>query len=79
MEQNKCDKCGGEGLIHQGESIHHVCSKCTGTGKVGELSNVTSSTKMEENIPAPAPTEESFLENSGEASAPAPESEASAE
>ncbi len=30
---DKCINCGGEGLIHQGESIKFTCSVCTGTGK----------------------------------------------
>lgn len=28
----KCKECFGEGLLHQGESIHKVCSACKGTG-----------------------------------------------
>jgi len=33
MEDNKCENCGGEGLVHQGESIKKVCESCAGTGK----------------------------------------------
>ena len=33
----KCENCGGEGLIHQGDSIKFTCSVCNGTGKVEDM------------------------------------------
>lgn len=77
----KCTNCRGEGLVHQGESIHKVCGDCKGTGKVGELLEVTQETKMDEEvIPAEEAVveEESFLGDAGESSeevAPASEEE----
>ncbi len=36
MADEKCGNCGGEGLIHQGESIKFTCSVCMGSGKAVE-------------------------------------------
>lgn len=44
-----CKNCV-EGLVHQGESIKTTCTVCNGTGKVGELSEVSSETPMDETV-----------------------------
>lgn len=73
---NKCPKCI-DGLVHQGESIKKTCALCSGTGKANNMEEILSGV---EGTPTPEPVvevsstnEESFLGDSGEASAPAPE------
>jgi DnaJ-class molecular chaperone len=60
-----CEKCNGEGLFGPA-----VCKECTGTGKIMEEEKIES---VEEEVIAP--TEESFLEESGEELPPTPVSE----
>lgn len=59
---DKCKNCGGDGLIHQGESIKFTCSACMGTGKTVEVI-VSEEVK--------APVEDSFLGEAGGESVPA--------
>lgn len=35
--ENKCENCGGDGLINQGDSIKFTCAVCMGTGKSVEV------------------------------------------
>lgn len=53
-EENKCEACGGEGLVHQGESIHKTCAVCNGTGKASS---------PEAEVSAPAEVEAAPAEN----------------
>lgn len=61
----KCENCGGDGLISQGDSIKFTCSVCMGSGKAVEeiLSESVSSTEAE--IPV-IETDSSFSVESGE-------------
>lgn len=34
---DKCSKCLGEGLVHQGESIKYTCEDCKGAGTNEEI------------------------------------------
>jgi DnaJ-class molecular chaperone len=74
-EENKCENCGGEGLILQGESIKFTCSPCAGTGKAIS-SEVSASEEPEQPEPAEAEAEESFLGEASDVSANSSEEEA---
>ncbi len=69
-----CKNCGGEGLIHQGESIKFTCASCSGTGKSSEPVMVAEEISPAEVQPEPVvveevvPEEESFLEAASEGS-----------
>lgn len=68
---NKCETCGGEGLISQGESIKFTCSTCSGTGKsVAEVGQFTATSEVSASEPVPEVGEisssESFLGESAE-------------
>lgn len=78
-EETKCETCGGEGLISQGESIKFTCSACSGTGKAVEaiMAGEDTSSLPEEPVIDEVVPEESFSVESGEAGveALAPEGE----
>ncbi len=60
--ENKCENCGGEGLIHQGESIKFTCNVCSGTGKADGAETVVPSEEQVEAL-----KDESFSTESEEA------------
>ena len=66
-----CENCGGEGLVHQGESIKFTCSVCSGTGKSVDGSEE----EHHEDVVAPeevkSEAEESFLDGASEDSSEA--------
>ena len=66
-----CENCKGEGLVHQGESIHKVCGVCLGTGKGEEVSSPVSASEPAELVAEPSGSDESFLGEAGEELAPA--------
>lgn len=70
-----CENCGGEGLIHQGESIKFTCSQCGGTGKSGEVVMASEETVISSE-PVIEEVDESFLDAASEGlEVPSPEAE----